>query len=53
MFGYTVLSLTYDPAEASLPEAEGITGGGGLYGERDMSPPNPSGEEPWGNQFGF
>lgn len=41
--------------EAYQPDTEQhtISGGSGMMFERDGNPPNPSGEEPWVDKFGF
>lgn len=55
VLGYEVWALTFDRDPQDAEEEEepptGITGGACQSFERDLYPPNPSGEEPW--TFGF
>lgn len=54
---WTVLSVTFDPGPveyaAEEEEAPIFSGGASHDFERDMDPPDPSGEEPWVDRFGF
>lgn len=65
VFGYEVCALELQNQDVAGVLAEAIAeyaddqevpqmgGGAGHNFERDLAPPNPSGEEPWVDRFGF
>jgi hypothetical protein len=54
VFGIEVLSYEYEPSPVYEEIPEGISGGSTHDFERDLYPPDPTGEEPWEYQdFGF
>jgi hypothetical protein len=54
VLGYEILSVGLEQELLLEEEAStGITGGGSANFERDVNPPNPSGEEPYWEDRGF
>lgn len=58
LFGREILAIQFGSDTATEQPADdeetpAMGGGSGHNFERDMYPPNPSGEEPWQDHFGF